>query len=64
MEQTYKIRESETISGFADIQKIVDESFVKEVMQRFNEMGKSIDQAILRGTPVVDEEDEFDLILW
>lgn len=44
MEQTFKIAHSE-IDGIEGIKKILDEEFMKEIMERFNEMFLSFQQA-------------------
>ncbi len=62
LEQTYKLRESIAISNFQDVKTIVDEIFLQEVVQRFEEMSNSIGRAMERN--VVDEDDdEFDVII-
>jgi hypothetical protein len=44
MEQTFKISHSE-INGVEGIQKMLDEEFMKKVMDRFNEMFLSLKNA-------------------
>jgi hypothetical protein len=44
MEQTYKIS-MDTVAGLDGIQKFLDESFMKKVLQRFNEMFLDLQEA-------------------
>lgn len=41
LEQTYKFHEDDNLRTMADIEKIVDETFLKECLKRFAEMNTS-----------------------
>lgn len=41
LEQTYKFHEDDKLRTMADIEKIVDETFINECLKRFAEMNKS-----------------------
>jgi hypothetical protein len=41
LEQTYKFHEDDNLRTMADIEKIVDETFLQECIKRFAEMNKS-----------------------
>ena len=62
-EQAFKFRESETIKGLADIQKLIDDAFIQEVMERFAEMRRSIRALMTRALGVVPEEEEAEEII-
>ena len=62
IEQTFKLRESLTLSNFQDIQKLLDEPFLQEATQRFREMSNSIGRSIHRNIQA-EEEEEFDEII-
>lgn len=47
LEQTYKVNQFD-IASEADLYKIVDESFVKEAMNRFRDMDNSLQLALER----------------
>jgi hypothetical protein len=47
LEQTYKINELD-VTGESEIRRLIDEVFLKEVLERFSEMRKSLAQAMLR----------------
>lgn len=61
-EQTYKIREQESLSNFEDIQKIVDEEFIGRILELFPKMHASKMQAIARNIKST-RENEFDKIV-
>jgi len=61
-EQTYKVRSMPSISGIEDIKKLVDATFMEEVMQQFGVMNRMSNGALERFLPVVDE-DEFEEII-
>lgn len=48
MEQTFKIRESDYITGLEDISKLVDEDLIDACMEHFTAMHKSMEQAFVR----------------
>jgi len=41
MEQTYKFHEDDKLRTMADMEKLVDETFINECIKRFAEMNKS-----------------------
>ena len=41
LEQTFKFHEDDNLRTMADIEKIVDETFLQECIKRFAEMNKS-----------------------
>ena len=41
LEQTYKFNEDDNLRTMADIEKMVDESFLNECLKRFSDMNKS-----------------------
>ena len=47
LEQTYKLNEYD-ITGESDLQRIVDETFIQEALNRFADMKISIQQAMQR----------------
>lgn len=47
-EQTYKLRSNDQIQTMSDIEKIVDQQFIQEVIDRFPDMHKSVNAAIQR----------------
>lgn len=50
-EQTYKFRESNELSSFDNIQKLVDEQLINEVMENFGKMHRSKNDALGRFLP-------------
>ncbi len=42
MEQVYRIRQSDHISTFSDIENLINDSFMKEALDHFKAMGKSM----------------------
>lgn len=48
MEQTFKIRESESITGLEDISKLIDDTLIDECMEHFTAMHKSMEGAFQR----------------
>jgi len=62
-EQAFKFRESETIKGLADIQNLVDDTFVQEVMERFTEMRRAIGALMTRALGTAPEEEEVEEII-
>jgi hypothetical protein len=47
LEQTYKINELD-IAGEDEVRRLIDEVFIEEVLGKFNEMRKSLAQAMQR----------------
>lgn len=41
MEQTYKFRESDKLKNFEDLQKLIDATFIAEVLKNFQHMHKA-----------------------
>lgn len=41
LEQTYKFNEDDKLRTMADIEKLVDETFLNECLKRFSDMNKS-----------------------
>jgi len=41
LEQTYKFHEDDNLRTLADIEKMVDETFLQETIKRFSDMNKS-----------------------
>ncbi|MBK9792527.1 MAG: hypothetical protein IPP60_05355 [Sphingobacteriales bacterium] len=41
LEQTYKFNEDDNLRTMADIEKLVDETFLNECLKRFSDMNKS-----------------------
>ena len=48
LEQTFKIREADELRGFNDISKLVDETFLKECIERFQSMNTSLFESFKR----------------
>jgi hypothetical protein len=48
LEQTYKFNEDDNLRSMADIEKIVDETFLNECIKRFSDMNKSRGEAYQR----------------
>jgi len=61
-EQTYKLRMSETIHGMKEIEAIIDDEMMHQVMNRFIQMHKDLEDTKIRNIERNDE-DEFDEIL-
>lgn len=57
-EQIFKFRQSDELQGFEDIQRMIDDAFVNEVQQRFEQMRQSTLQLWQRFMPVPEEEEE------
>ena len=61
-EQTFKFRESEYMKGFDDAVKLVDATFIGQVLKGFNAMHKAKNDAM--GQLVkMEEEGEFPIII-
>ncbi|MEZ5004229.1 MAG: hypothetical protein R2730_14455 [Chitinophagales bacterium] len=48
MEQTYKIRESDSINKLSDIDVLIDDQFKDQVLEQFKEMAKILGDAYQR----------------
>lgn len=48
LEQTYKFNEDDNLRSMADIEKIVDETFLNECIKRFSDMNRSRGEAYQR----------------
>jgi hypothetical protein len=48
MEQTFKIRESDAVKSLKDIERIVDETFLNEALERFKVMNVSLNDTFKR----------------
>lgn len=48
LEQTYKFNEDDNLRTMADIEKIVDETFLNECIKRFSDMNRSRGEAYQR----------------
>lgn len=48
MEQTYKIRESDSINKLSDIDVLIDDQFKDQVLEHFKEMAKILGDAYQR----------------
>jgi hypothetical protein len=62
LEQIYKFRDDERLQTFEDIQKIVDEAFIKKMESLVSDMAIAKNDAMLRNL-TLPEADEFDVIL-
>jgi hypothetical protein len=51
MEQTFKIRESDYISGLEDISRLLDDQFIDDCLEHFTAMHKSMEAAFNRLPP-------------
>ncbi len=51
MEQTYKIRESESITGLEDISGLIDDTLIDACIEHFTAMHKSMEGAFQRAFP-------------
>lgn len=60
-EQTYKLRMSDKINGMTEIQALVDEKLLGNVIARFIDMHRDLEDAKIRNIQL-NEEDEFDEI--
>lgn len=58
VEQIYKFRDDERLQSFEDIQKIVDESFIKKIEESLSIMFESKHEALMRGYEQGKEEFE------
>ena len=61
-EQTYKFRESNQLSTFEDIQKLVDEPFIDAVLEELKTMNQIKNKALSR-LIAENEEEGFDEII-
>lgn len=56
-EQTYKFRPTEKTNSLHELQQLIDEDFVNEVLQRFQQMEQDFNSAFQRNFPADTEED-------
>jgi len=61
-EQTYKLRQSDNLESFEDIEKLVDESFINDVLIQMSTLHQIKNAALKRYLPT-PEEDEFEEII-
>jgi hypothetical protein len=52
LEQTYKFHEDDNLRTMADIEKLVDETFLNECLKRFSDMNKSRGETYQRNIQV------------
>lgn len=57
-EQTFKFRESNELSDFESMQKLVDEHFIAEVIEQFAKLHRTKNEALGRFLPKVVQEFE------
>jgi hypothetical protein len=62
MEQTFKFRENDRLKTFADLEKIIDATFIGGVLKTFQEMHKNREDAMRLYLRTADE-DEFPVII-
>lgn len=61
-EQTYKFRSSEALNSLEDVQKLVDSTFIEQVLQQLAAMHQTRQAALERFLPVEEEEDFEEII--
>ncbi|MEO1438349.1 MAG: hypothetical protein AAFV80_22600, partial [Bacteroidota bacterium] len=61
-EETFKLRVSNQIGKLEDIQKLVDEEFIQQTLQRFTLMNRNLSAAMERNLPM-EAADEFEEII-
>jgi hypothetical protein len=61
-EQTYKFRDSDELSDFEGVKKLVDGVFLQAVLQEFEKMHRTKNEAMDRYLPQ-NREDEFEEII-
>mgnify|MGYP003669047360 CR=1 FL=1 len=61
-DQSYKFNISEQLQHFQDVERFVDEQFIKDVVANFKYLNATKVQALNRFL-VIDDEDEFDAII-
>ena len=47
LEQTFKVNQFD-VAGEADLQKLADDTFIREAIDRFDDMARSLNQAMSR----------------
>lgn len=62
MEQTYKFRENDKLKNFNDLQKLIDASFIGEVLKNFQSMHKAR-EATMTAFLKSSDENEFPVII-
>ncbi|MCC6723124.1 MAG: hypothetical protein IT258_01345 [Saprospiraceae bacterium] len=62
-EQTFKFRESNELSDFPSMQRLVDEQFMQEVMEDFAKLHQVKNAALGRFLSQGDEQEEFEEII-
>lgn len=63
LEQAYKFRKSDTVNTAADIRRLVDDLFIKAVLEEMKTLRQMHQDVLARFSPDDGEEDEFDDIL-
>ena len=61
-EQTYKFRPNEQTNSLRELDKLVDDTFLGQVRERFQRMEKEFNDSFIRNFPPTEEE-EFDEII-
>ncbi len=56
-EQTYKFRPTEQTNSLKELQKLVDETFINQVMVNFQQMDQDFSAAIQRNFPEAEDDD-------
>ena len=51
MEQVYRIRQSEVIHNFKDVEKRIDSIFVEHVIEQFKSMSSGMKESFMRHQP-------------
>ncbi len=57
-EQTYKFRPDERTNSLNELQKLIDETFITQIVERFQQMEKDFSASFKRNIPI-EEQDEF-----
>lgn len=63
LEQAYRFRKSDTINSAADIRKLVDDTFLQQVLDQMKSLREIHQDALARFAPQQGEDDEFDDII-
>lgn len=61
VEQIYKFRDDERLQSFEDIQKIIDDAFIKKIEESLSIMFEAKHEALMRSHQ--KEQDAFEVIL-
>ena len=56
-EQTYKFRPTEQTNSLKELQKLVDETFVNQVMTLFQQMEQNFEASFQRNFPETEDDD-------